>query len=311
MVIFLYGSDTYRSRQKLNEIIEHYKKIHKSGLSFKYFNNESLNFQDFENEIQSTSMFDEKKLIILENATKNKNFKDKFLASLKKFVALNDIILFYETGEVSKNDSLFKFLKKSGQSQEFQPLEGQKLKNWAKKEVKDHKISINPEALDQLINYTGNNLWQLNNELRKLANFKKQEKIELGDIELLVKPEIETDIFKTIEAVALKNKKKALLLIYNHLKKGDSPLYLLSMINFQFRNLLMIKDLTEKHYPYSSILKISKLHPFVLKKSWYLVNKFTLPELKKIYQKIFQVDLAIKTGKINPEIALDLVISDF
>jgi len=73
----------------------------------------------------------------------------------------------------------------------------------------------------------------------------------------------------------------------------------------------MIKDLTEKHYPYSSILKISKLHPFVLKKSWYLVNKFTLPELKKIYQKIFQVDLAIKTGKINPEIALDLVISDF
>lgn len=27
MVIFLYGQDTYRSRQKLNEIIERYKKV--------------------------------------------------------------------------------------------------------------------------------------------------------------------------------------------------------------------------------------------------------------------------------------------
>ncbi|PIQ92378.1 MAG: hypothetical protein COV69_02735 [Parcubacteria group bacterium CG11_big_fil_rev_8_21_14_0_20_39_14] len=27
MIIFLYGPDTYRSRQKLNEIIEYYKKV--------------------------------------------------------------------------------------------------------------------------------------------------------------------------------------------------------------------------------------------------------------------------------------------
>jgi len=311
MIIFLYGQDTYRSRRKLNEIIEHYKKIHKSGLNLKYFDDKKLDFQDFENEIQSASMFDEKKLIILENATKNKSFKNEFLASSKKFANSDNIIIFYEGEEISRNDPLFKFLKKSGQSQEFQLLEGQRLKNWVKREIKNHKVSINPKALDQLINYTGNNLWQLANELSKLANFKKQQKIELDDVELLVKPEIETDIFETIEAIALKNRKKALLLIYNHLKKGDSPLYLLSMINFQFRNLLIIKDLIEKHYPYSSILKISKLHPFVLKKGWYLANKFTLPELKKIYQKIFQVDLAIKTGKINPEIALDLIISDF
>ncbi len=311
MIIFLYGSDTYRSRRKLNEIIEQYRKIHKSGLNLKYFNGENLNFQDFKDEVQSVSMFAEKKLIILENVNKNKIFKEKFLANSKNFADSDDLILFYEAGETSTNDSLFKFLRKSGQSQEFQPLAGQRLKNWVKKELKNYKVNISPEALDQLINYTGNNLWRLTNELSKLANFKRQQKIELDDVELLVKPEVETDIFETIEAVALKNRKKALLLIYNHLKKGDSPLYLLSMINFQFRNLLIIKDLTEKNYSYNSILKMSKLHPFVLKKSWSLVNKFTLLELKKIYQKIFQVDLAIKTGKINPEIALDLVISDF
>jgi DNA polymerase-3 subunit delta len=149
----------------------------------------------------------------------------------------------------------------------------------------------------------------LSNEIKKLANFKKGEKIESKDVKLLVKPTIETAIFETIDAISLQDKKRAISLIHRHLEKGDNPSYLLSMINYQFRNILIIKDLIEKRYPYYSILKTTKLHPFVVKKSYQQAYKFSLQELKKIYQKIFQVDLDIKTGKIEPEIALDLFIS--
>jgi DNA polymerase-3 subunit delta len=150
----------------------------------------------------------------------------------------------------------------------------------------------------------------MNNEIKKLVSFKSKRRIEAEDVELLVKPKIEADIFKTIDAIAQKNKKQALFLIHKHLEKGDSPLYLLSMINFQFRNLLMIKDLIEKNRPYYAILKTTKLHPFVVKKSWQLANKFTFQELKKIYQKIFQADLSIKTGKIEPKITLELLLAE-
>jgi DNA polymerase III delta subunit len=51
------------------------------------------------------------------------------------------------------------------------------------------------------------------------------------------------------------------------------------------------------------------MHPFLVKKSYEQAQKFSLVELKKIYQKIFEVDLGIKTGKIEPETALDLLIS--
>ena len=47
MIIFLYGSDTFRSRQKLNEIIGHYKKIHKSGLNLEFSEGKDLNFEEF------------------------------------------------------------------------------------------------------------------------------------------------------------------------------------------------------------------------------------------------------------------------
>ncbi|GAI41646.1 unnamed protein product, partial [marine sediment metagenome] len=244
---FALGQDTYRSRRKLNEIIEHHKKIHKSGLNLKYLNLNEKGFEDFKDEFQSISMFAEKKLIILEETFTNQNFKENFLKNSKKFVNSGDIVLFYETTETPRNSSLFKFLKKYTKSQEFKLLEGENLKNWVKKEIENYKVKIHPIALEKLIDYVGNDLWQMANEIRKLVSYKENKKIEVKDIELLVKPKIAPEIFKTIDAIASKNKKQALEFIHKHLEKGDSPLYLLSMINFQFRNLLTIRDLIEKN----------------------------------------------------------------
>ncbi len=326
MIIFLYGQDTYRSRQKLNEIIGQYKKIHKTGLNLKYYDFQKDSFENFRDQIQQTSMFKEKKLAILKNVFSNQDFKEKFLKNSKNFLKLktraavkgekkdlsssSDTILFYEENKISEKDKFFNFLKTKAKTQNFELLTGEKLKNWLRPEFFKLKTEINPEALNKLIEFAGNDLWSLTNEIKKLVSFKSGKKIEIKDIELLVKPKIETDIFKTIDALALKNKKIALEFIHKHLEKGDSPLYLLSMINFQFRNLLIVKDLTEKNLSPFAISRIAGLHPYVVKKTYFQAQKFTFEELKKIYQKIFEVDLAIKTGKLEPETALDLLIAE-
>jgi len=317
MLIFLYGQDTYRSRQKLNEIINHYKKIHKSGLNLKYFDGRELSLEGFKDEIQQTSMFAEKKTIVLKSVFPNREFKESFLKDSKKFINSKDIILFFEGGEVLRNDSLFKLLKKYGKSQEFEPLEGEQLRRWVKKEFANLKTKIDENALIKLIEFVGNNLWQMENEIKKLVSYKlkyQNPEISQRDIELLVKPKIETDIFKTIDAIASKNKKQALDLIHKHLEKGDTPLYLLSMINFQFRNLLIVKSQELRRKFYAGDMRVLaeklKMHPYVIQKSTQQARKFNFEELKKIYQKIFQVDLSIKTGKVEPETALDLFIAE-
>jgi len=360
MIIFLYGPDTYRSRQKLNEIIERYKKIRKSGLNLKYFLEPEMDFQTFLDEMKQTSMFQEKKLAVLVDIFSNPEFKKRFLEKGRDFLKSENIFLFYETNQIPEKDPLFLFLKKFAKVQEFKLLAGQKLKNRVKKEFLNYGIEIKEEALEKLISFVGNDLWQMSNEIKKLVCYraprqrgegkeeiylfahraprqrgevkedkssfspfvatrvggaenevlfdhKKGVRIELEDVELLVKPKIETDIFQTIDAIAARNKKRALKFIKAHLEKGDSPFYLFSMINFQFRNLLIIKDLIERNLsPYS----LSHLHPYVIKKSIPLLEKFSFSELKKIYQKIFQLDLDVKTGKIEPEMALDLLITE-
>jgi DNA polymerase-3 subunit delta len=309
MVIFLYGPDTFRSRQKLNEIIGRYKKIHKSGLSLKFFDFEKDSFEDFRDALKSSSMFREKKLLILKNLFSNQKAENDFLKNLKEISKSKEIILVYEK-EVDEKSPLAKELKKEAKFQNFELLEGERLKNWVKKEFQKYQAKISNEAIQKLINYVGSDLWQMENEIKKLVNFCDKKEIKIKDIELLVKPKIETDIFKTIDAIAAKNKKRALSLIKEHLQVGDSPTYLLAMINFQFRNLLMIRDLIEGGKSLTNILRELDLHPFLIKKIYFLAKKFSLEDLKKIYQKIFEVDLNIKTGKIDPETALDLLIAE-
>ena len=77
----------------------------------------------------------------------------------------------------------------------------------------------------------------------------------------------------------------------------------------EFRNLLIIKELIETRKTYDAILRKSGLHPFVVRKTYFQSKKFTFEELKKIYHEIFQADLDIKTGKIKPELVLEMLIT--
>lgn len=310
MIIFLYGQDTYRSRQKVNEIVDHYQKTHKDGFNLKHFDFKKDDYNDFQNEIQSIPMFAGKKLIVLKNAILNENFQTNFIKDSKKLINSKDIILFYEDKDIPVKGKLFKFLKKYVKSQEFRSLSGQPLINWVKKEFKNLGSTIDQKPLEKLIAFIGNDLWQLNKEIQKLVAYKYNQTIETNDIELLIRPKIETDIFKTIDAIAARNKKSAFSLIHQHLEKGDSPLYLLSMINFQFRNLLIMKSHKFNTGYLSTSPKRWGMHPYVARKAAEQSRKFSLDELKKIYQKIFQFDLAIKTGKVDAKTALDLLVAE-
>jgi DNA polymerase III subunit delta len=128
-------------------------------------------------------------------------------------------------------------------------------------------------------------------------------------VELLVKANLAGNIFEMIDALGNKNKKAALKLLHRHLKNGEDPFYIFSMFVYQFRNLLKVADYKENGgLAEKEIANASKLHPFVVKKSLNQINNFSLDRLKKVYQKLGNLDLKIKTGKIDIKLALDKFI---
>ena len=108
MIIFLYGQDTYRSCQKLKEIIGYYKKIHKSNLNLRCFDDENLSFQGLKNELENRSIFRGKKLVVLKGVFLNKKFQEEFLEEGKKTISSGNVVLIYEKKEVNRKSLFFK-----------------------------------------------------------------------------------------------------------------------------------------------------------------------------------------------------------
>ena len=294
MLIFLHGSDTYRTRKKLREITEKYQNTNKTLAAITSWDCSFVDVSDITQALLAPSLFQEKKLHIIENAFLRKEWEETALEQ-------NDhIIVFFEQGTPDKRTTLYKYLSKKALAQEFVLLEGAKLNHWIQKEFSRYGISTQQNVVDKLALEVGNDLWQLSNEIRKLVAF-GQDAVEKQDVDLLVKQNFQTNVFATIDAIAVKNKKKALDLIFEHSEKNDSPFYILSMLAYQFRTLLAIKDAKDPQQ--------LKLHPYVLKKSLQAAKLFSREELERIYKKLFQIDLQTKTGRVDVQTALYLFAS--
>jgi DNA polymerase III subunit delta len=319
MIIFLYGEDDYRSIGKLTEIKNKFLEKNKEGASLFVFDfvEKDWNIQEVILSISSGGLFTSKKLAIIKNVFSAKkgfadeNF-DKFLKNEAKKDKSDLILVFWEGGKIKKSEKPYKLLQKIAKCQEFELLEGPKLKNWIIGNIEkagEGKITIGNEAAERLVVFVGNDLNLLSREIEKLVSFRDKGEVSAADIDLLVKSKIDTDIFKTVDALARGDKKTALALLHNHLESGEDPFYLLSMYFYQFRNLVKVKPLAEKNTSQHEIASKLKMHPFVVRKSLEQTRNFSWEKLKSLYNNLCEIDFESKTGKTDIELALDKFVA--
>lgn len=307
MILFLYGTDRYRLQEKVQEIKLLQQKKYGSFLSIREVEAKEENFQRFLDEIQQVSMFVRKKVFFVRNPFQVKEFRQGLKENIEKLIKSQDLVVLIEEGMPQKQDELFQLLKQEVKSQEFKPLEGKALRGWVKDYIKKNGGEIEEEGLDLLLSYKDNDLWDLKNEINKLISFTKM--VTPGTIRILVQPKVEVGIFETIEALIQKDKRRALALLEKHLNKGDSPLYLLKMITYQFRNLLMAVLVQENGGSLQDLLRLNTAKPYPLRLAWKAARYFSFQQLKKAYNLILNVDIAIKTGRVDSEDALRLLVA--
>lgn len=307
MIYLIFGGDTFRAKKKIQEIVEKYKKVHKSGLNLKILDLKEKSFSAFKEEFRTFSMFAEKKLFVLKNTNKNLNFQEKFLKEIDQFSSSRDLIIFFEEEEILKG-KFWDSIKKIAKSAEFKPLNEKKLKIWIKSQFKKYQTEIDNSVVDYLTKTVGNDLWQLDQEIKKLVAFKNQKKINKEEIEKIVSTETAINIFQIIDAIALGKTKEAIFFIKKELEKGEKANFIISMMKLQFKNILLIKDLIEKNIPFYQIKKITGLYPFVVEKCFFLSRRFDLTRLKTIYQNIFEIEIKTRTNRIDAETGLFLLL---
>lgn len=318
MLIFLYGADVYRSTEKLRALKNTYFEKNRSGtdLSVLDYGNSSAN-HDLESMLGAQGLFSNKQLVIVQEALSSASLeKQKELVTFLKtkdhlLTDADTILIFFEAGTPKKSLALFKFLATKAKKQEFAPLEGAKLSQWALSFASKlaPEINFSKAALDLLLASTGNDLFMLSNEINKLVNFKNAGEISVEDVRLLVKSRVDSTMFETIEALASGNKAQALRLFHEQIAKGEDVFYILSMYTYQIRTLLKIGDFFWQGLTSApQIAQASGLHPYVVQKSLAQIRNLSEAKTKQMLRELAEIDFNAKTGKIDPILALDTFI---
>lgn len=220
-------------------------------------------------------------------------------------------LVFVESKTLAKNNPILKQAesdKKNAHVKEFEEPKARDLPKWIRERVKEKGGAIEPDAVEELAAHVGTDLRLIDNEIEKLLTYRNGQAIRAQDVRALVASVRESDVFALVDALGHRETGAALKLLHAQLDHNAAPGYLLSMIVRQFRLLLQMRDLAARGKTLDAAREQLKLHPFVAEKTWKQSLNFTLPQLEAIYQKLLDVDVAIKTGRSEPIVALDVLI---
>lgn len=318
-----HGNNDFEIHEKVNQWRDIFEKKYTS-LNVSIFDLKDGNprgdlYKDLKNALQVDSLFGSNKLIVLKNflSTTAKLDKDsqELLINFFDKVSATFFIIFIEIGNPDKRGKIYKTLvdqSKAGNTEikEFILPNENKLGHWISARAKKYGAHIDPTGISYLITLVGPDLWQLDQELCKLASYKKDALIAVSDIRLMVRGKYNEDIFSLMDAISAKNKSKAIKLFQDQIDSGANEIYLLTMIVRQFRILWQIKEfIAENPAPSEVIAREMGIHPFVVNKTMPYLRGFTSTQLRDIYKQLLQFEIQMKTKTTNFEALFDLLIA--
>lgn len=193
---------------------------------------------------------------------------------------------------------------------------GPVLKKWISDRARLHGGSFEPPALAvftralEQSGYSDENtqpisLWQLDHEIRKLVSYTAGKPVRAADIQMMSLLPISAHIFDLSDALVAGNQKEALL----HAHRLDPLMRTLQFLMTQFRGFLILKSMEEDGKPDAEIARILAWNP---KRIWVVKKKIahhTTASLKAAYASLLDLESQLKTGSVEPSLALDLFIT--
>jgi DNA polymerase-3 subunit delta len=202
--------------------------------------------------------------------------------------------------------------KRYGTARAFTPPKGSALEDWLAKRAKANGATLSREASRLLVESLGSDQRQLALEVDKLATYAGQGgHITIETVRALTPVARQGYVFDLTDALARRDRARALTLLHELLAQGESPLGIVAITATQTRAMLKVKSLSERGMRPFQIAQQTGLNPFVVEKSLPLARQFTFEELEATHRRLLDVDLTLKRSRMTPEMALDLLVLEF
>lgn len=222
-------------------------------------------------------------------------------------------LVFLETKKLAANNPVLKLAekdKKHARVKLFTPPAADALADWIIDHVEEKGGSIEFSAANDLALYVGADLRALDTEIEKLTLYRCGETIRRDDVRSLVASAQEQNVFELVDALGQRKTQRALELLHEQLRQNANEFYLLTMITRQYRIMLQVRDLAARGVEPGAIQKQLGLHPFVAKKLSEQARNYSVERLEGIMRTLLETDVSLKTSRLEPTLALDLLVID-
>jgi DNA polymerase III subunit delta len=214
--------------------------------------------------------------------------------------------------EVETASPLVHAATRHGTVRHFPELKGGQFQTWLLRRAESQSIRLAPEAAAALAEAAGPQLRPLASELDKLATYVGAGgTISPADVQLLTAATQPANRFELTDALARKDRTRALSLVHEQLEAGESALAIIGQVAYQTRSLIQVKALAERGMRGGQIAQTVGMSPYVVEKTMALARQFTFAQLVAAHRSLLEMDAALKSSKVTPELALDLLVVEF
>lgn len=269
---------------------------------------------------ETLPVFSDKRMVIVKNSglfkgkkkAEEADKKGKANDSLAQFlqnVPEHACLIFIET-EIDKRIKYVDLIKKNGLIVEFDYRKPEELAAWVIKRVKAGNHEVDLKTAAQLVEYCEPGMDDISNEINKLCAYAgDRQKISLTDIKKVCTKSVKSRVFDLTDAIAAKQCAKALTLLNDMVVLKEPMPKVMYMIARQFRQLLQVKLLSLEGATQAEITSRLKLPPYFSGKILKQAQRFSLEKLESAISTGLELDLAIKTGKMEDKAAIELMIA--
>jgi len=187
---------------------------------------------------------------------------------------------------------------------------GPDLTRWIQKQAKAAGGQISPQAAELLKDLVGPEPRLLEHEIEKLlayANYARP--VDVDDVQHLTPSVAKVQDFALVNALRAHDCRQALSILHRELEEKDAiPIF--QGIVYQFRQLLLAREVLDEGGGEDEVIRQLGIHPYVGKLAAEHARRFNLPDLEMIYHRLLELDEAMKTGGMEGELALDVLVTE-
>lgn len=279
-------------------------------MNFSSYEGEDINQKEIIDLAETLPFFAERRLILIEDSGLFKKSGEE-LAEYLGGAPDTTFFLFVEE-EIDKRSKLYKALVKIGSAVEFGEQKDETLSRWVIGRLRREGKNITQNAYRLFISKTGTDMENIDRELEKLICYcMDKETIVPEDVEAVTTEQTQNKVFDMVDAIASHQQKKALDLYYDLLALKEPAMRIMYLITRQFHILMSVKAMTNQGFGNKDIAGKAGCPEWAVRKYQAQCREYSLDQLKQAVKDGTEFEEAVKTGRMNDQMAVELFIIQY